>query len=128
MNFLTELTVPTVEITPNVTKTGGQRAELFCNVTANPQPKNVTWWRNGEIVQQEKTKIDDCGQLQRGFYEVKEGLLPGIWRLLICSVTDSHHTGTYQCEVENIKGEGSATTYLNILGESKKVKSRAWLA
>ncbi|PFX33391.1 Fibroblast growth factor receptor 2 [Stylophora pistillata] len=110
-----ELTKPTVTITPNVTKPAGQRAELFCNVTANPQPKSVTWRRDGEIISIEKTESDDCGQLKRGVYEMEGEMDPGVWRIFICSVKDSYHTGVYQCAVENAEGMGSADTFLNIL-------------
>lgn len=110
-----ELTKPTVTITPNVTKPAGQRAELFCNVTANPQPKSVIWRRDGEIISIEKTESDDCGQLKRGVYEMEGEMDPGVWRIFICSVKDSYHTGVYQCAVENAEGLGSADTFLNIL-------------
>lgn len=118
-NFIAELTKPTVLITPNVTTKKGQRTELFCNVTANPQPKKVIWTRNGEIVTPKRTTVNDCEQLVSDFYEVEDGAdsSGGVWRLLVCSPSDAQQTGSYKCVATNIKGNGSATTYLNILGK-----------
>lgn len=102
-----------------MTTTQGQRAELFCNVTANPQPKEVTWTRNGEKIEPIRTKVDDCGQLRSGFYEMEDRTLSisGVWRLFVCSVSDAEHTGSYKCEATNPKGNATGTTYLNILGK-----------
>lgn len=113
------MTEPTVLVTPNVTTTKGQLAELFCNVTANPQPKEVIWTRNGKIITLKRTKVNNCEQLVSDFYEVEDGTdsSGGVWRIIVCSASDAQHTGSYECVATNIKGNGSATTYLNILGK-----------
>jgi len=118
------LTKPTVLVTPAITRKEGQPVELFCNVTANPQPKEVIWTRNGEIVIPKKTTVNDCKQLKRDFYEMEDAVdsNDGAWRLLVCSPSDAQHTGSYKCVATNIKGNDSATTYLNILGKKRIVK------
>ena len=105
-----------------MTRTEGQPVELFCNVTANPQPKEVVWTRNGETVTPKRTKVNDCTQLVSDFYVVEDGAdsRDGVWRLLVCSPSDAQHSGSYKCVATNIKGKGSATTYLNILGKPVK--------
>ena len=118
------MTKPTVLITPNVTRKTGQPVELFCNITANPQPKEVIWTRNGEIVTPKTTKVNDCKQLVSDFYAVEDTAYSsvGVWRLLVCSPSNAQHTGSYKCVATNSKGNGSATTYLNILGKLRILK------
>jgi len=103
----------------------GQPVELFCNVTANPQPKEVIWTRNGEILAPQRTKVNDCKQLKsHDFFEMEDAVDSnyGVWRLLVCSPIDVQHTGSYKCVATNIKGNDSATTYLNILGKKRIIK------
>ena len=70
------------------------------------------------------TKVDDCKQLVSDFYVVEDRAYSrvGVWRLLVCSPSNSQHTGSYKCVATNVKGNGSATTYLNILGKLRSVK------
>ena len=102
-----------------MTRKTDEHVELFCNVTANPQPKEVIWTRNGEIVTPKRIKVNDCKQLISDFYLVEDGRFSsvGVWRLLVCYPSNSQHTGSYKCVATNFKGNGSATTYLNILGK-----------
>ena len=70
-----------------------------------------------------RTKVNDCKQLVSDFYVVEDGAYSTVrlWRLLVCSPSNSQHTGSYKCVATNIKGNGSATTYLNILGKLRIV-------
>ena len=107
-----------------MTRKTGQPVELFFNIPANPQPKEVIWTRNGEIVTPKTTKVNDCKQLVSDFYAVEDTAYSsvGVWRLLVCSPSNAQHTGSYKCVATNNKGNGSATTYLNILGKLRIVK------
>ena len=70
------------------------------------------------------TRINDCKKLDSDFYVVEDEAYSsvGVWKLLVCSPSNSQHTGSYKCVATNIKGNGSATTYLNISGKLRIVK------
>ena len=118
MRFITELSAPTVLISPNMTSSKGQNVEVSCNVTGNPSPE-VAWFRNGEKINISGT-VKDCKQLKSGFYKIQRDEEAkdevGRSRLLVCSVNHLEHTGSYTCQATNNQGNDTAATYLNILG------------
>jgi hypothetical protein len=95
---------------PEATVNRGMLVELPCRVIlSNPSP-DITWYKDGEILDDEQLQWEGIAVLTNGS--------------LIISYSTQQHEGTYECVASNIGGTVSQATTLHVLGKCMTLSDR----
>nr|CAD7457492.1 unnamed protein product [Timema tahoe] len=103
----------------NVTKEAGESVKLRCEVTGDPAPTKLRWFKNEAPVDQEPGRlsvrrytpqVDKTSVLDRS-QEGQEGVLGSRLRI---NFLDTHDTGFYKCEASNGAHKTDSTAVLMV--------------
>jgi hypothetical protein len=78
--------------------------ELPCQVILSNPPPVITWYKDGEVLDEEQKQWEGILVLANGS--------------LVISYTTQQHEGTYECVASNVGGTVSQATTLYVLGKS----------
>ncbi|XP_069698018.1 hemicentin-1-like isoform X2 [Periplaneta americana] len=86
---------------PTTTVKRGMLVELPCHIILSNPPPTITWYKDGEILDQEQMQWEGIIVLTNGS--------------LVISYTTQEHEGTYECVASNVGGTVSQATNLHVL-------------
>lgn len=88
---------------PQTTVKRGMVVELPCHIILSNPPPVITWYKDGEILDEEQMQWEGIIVLTNGS--------------LVISYTTQQHEGTYECVASNVGGTVSQANTLHVLGE-----------
>ena len=88
---------------PQATVNRGLLVELPCRIILSNPPPVITWYKDGEILDDEQMQWEGITVLTNGS--------------LIISYSTQQHEGTYECVASNVGGTVSQATTLHVLGK-----------
>jgi hypothetical protein len=88
---------------PQTTVKRGMFVELPCQIILSNPPPIITWYKDGEILDEDQMQWEGISVLTNGS--------------LVISYTTQQHEGTYECVASNVGGTVSQATTLDVLGE-----------
>jgi len=88
---------------PQATVNRGMSVALPCQIILSNPPAVITWYKDGEILDEEQMQWEGIIVLTNGS--------------LIISYSTQQHEGTYECVASNAGGTVSQATTLHVLGK-----------
>ena len=121
VSFFLELAVPVVSLSnKTIFEAQTNKTVLHCAVASGYPAPNITWYKDGELLNLLALgSKDDCRI--NGFHYMEKYRPPKAEYLVICRPSHVQNTGLYKCEAMNIVGNGSDEGYLNVLGLYRKL-------